>query len=130
MTEKEKINYWIKSSDIDFRAVNNLYNSGDYSWALFVGHLVIEKSLKGLYQKIKGEAAPYIHDLVRLAEYANLNLKEEQKSILDDITSFNIATRYSDQKFAFYKKATKDYAALYLDNIKEMREWMKELLIR
>ena len=49
MTEEEKINYRIKASDIDFRAVNNLYNSGDYSWALFVGHLVIEKLLKGLY---------------------------------------------------------------------------------
>lgn len=46
MTEEEKVQYWAAGSDIDFKAMNDLYNSGNYSWSLFVGHLVIEKILK------------------------------------------------------------------------------------
>jgi len=110
--------------------MNDLYDNGDYAWVLFIGHLVIEKLLKGLDQKIKKETPPYIHDLQRLADYVNLDLTEKQKSLLDDITSFNIATRYSDQKFEFYKKATNEYATSYLNKIKELREWMKLLLIK
>jgi len=40
------ISYWIESSDKNFQTMGNLFNSGDYDWSLFIGHLVIEKLLK------------------------------------------------------------------------------------
>ncbi|MHB8581547.1 MAG: HEPN domain-containing protein [Ignavibacteriaceae bacterium] len=43
MTKQEQIKYWIESAEQDYRAMNNLYQSKDYMWALFIGHLVIEK---------------------------------------------------------------------------------------
>jgi len=46
MTRQEVIDYWINSADIDFKAMENLFENGHYVWALFVGHLVIEKLLK------------------------------------------------------------------------------------
>jgi len=36
----------------------------------------------------------YIHDLLRIAEKAKLELSEEQKNFLDTLTSFNIKARY------------------------------------
>ena len=46
MTKEEIIRYWKSSSDRDFITMENLFNSRDYSWALFIGHLVIEKLIK------------------------------------------------------------------------------------
>jgi HEPN domain-containing protein len=43
MNKEELITYWINSSDRDFQAMIHLLEKGDYTWALFIGHLVIEK---------------------------------------------------------------------------------------
>ena len=34
------------------------------------------------------------HDLLKIAERANLELSEEQKDFLDEVTTFNIKSRY------------------------------------
>ena len=34
---------WINSSDENFDTMIDLYNSGRYSWSMFIGHLCIEK---------------------------------------------------------------------------------------
>ena len=43
---KKVTNYWLDSSDKDFKTMENLMRSGDYNWAMFLGHLVIEWKLK------------------------------------------------------------------------------------
>ena len=43
----EKIaQHWLDSADGDLKTMTNLVASKDYSWALFLGHLVIEKRSK------------------------------------------------------------------------------------
>ena len=42
MQKEELIRYWVDASEVDYRAMNNLYLSKDYVWALFLGHLIIE----------------------------------------------------------------------------------------
>ena len=96
------VTYWIGSSDKDFDTMNNLFKSKDYHWSLFVGHLVIEKLLKAYFVKNQNEYPPFIHDLRRLAEAANLTLNEEQKLFFDTVTRFNISARYDDYKLNFY----------------------------
>ncbi len=49
MTREELIQYWIATSDRDYQTMENLFKSKDYHWALFLGHLVIEKLLKAYY---------------------------------------------------------------------------------
>jgi len=68
------IQHWIESSENDFKAMIDLYQTKNNNWALFMGHLVIEKLLKALYVKIKGDYPPMIHDLRRLCEKADINL--------------------------------------------------------
>ena len=56
ITDKDKIiNYWIESSDNNYQTMENLFSSKDYHWSLFMGHLVIEKLLKGIYVKTFNE---------------------------------------------------------------------------
>ena len=57
------INYWLKTAEEDLRVVDHLFEKGDYTWALFIAHLVLEKVFKGYYVKVIGKPAPYSHSL-------------------------------------------------------------------
>jgi HEPN domain-containing protein len=46
MEQQELILFWVQSSDLDFDAMLSLYEAKHNNWALFVGHLVVEKLLK------------------------------------------------------------------------------------
>ena len=77
------INYWIESSDQDFKTMTDLVNTRNYHWSLFVGHLVIEKLLKALYIQKTNQFPPMIHDLRRISEKAGHTLNNEQVIVLD-----------------------------------------------
>lgn len=124
MKKDEIINYWLNSADKDFKAMNSLFRSGHYIWALFLGHLVIEKLLKAAYVRNIDTNAPYIHNLAKIAEEARLELTEGQKDFLDEITTFNIKARYPDYKGRFYRKASKEFTVHYIKGIKEFRKWL------
>ncbi len=108
----------------------HLLEKGDFTWSLFIGHLVIEKLLKAWYVQSTSKTPPFIHDLVRLAERSGLALSDEQKDILDTISAFNITGRYDDYKMEFHKKCTKEFTEKWVQHIKEFRRWMKEKLLK
>ena len=125
MNEQEIINYWIRSSDENYQTMQHLFDSGDYSWALFMGHLVIEKLLKAYLVKTAKSEPPFIHDLLRIAQKAGLNTDEKVADMLDEITGFNIKCRYDDFKENFKKQCTKDFTLKKITDIMEIREWLK-----
>ncbi len=124
MKRDEIIRYWLDLSDVDYQAMGSLFKSGHYVWALFIAHLVVEKILKAYYVKKVDGNVPRIHDLLKIAEKANLELTEEQKDFLDEVTTFNIKSRYPDYKNRFYQKATREFAENYINQIKEFRTWL------
>lgn len=128
MQKEELIRYWVDASDVDYRAMNNLYASNDYVWALFLGHLIIEKLLKGLAAKNGITSVIKIHDLNKLAKTAKLEIDDPMKDFFDILTSFNIEARYPDYKKEFYKKCTAEFSSDYITKIKELRSWLLEQL--
>ncbi|VEN74043.1 DNA-binding protein [Candidatus Desulfarcum epimagneticum] len=129
MDKGEIINYWTKSSDKDFKTMNNLFASKDYAWCLFIGHLVIEKLLKAYYVKHVDTATPHVHNLLMIAEKSSLTLTENQKDFLQTVTRFNIQARYDDFKFEFHQKCSKAFTQEWVEKIKEFREWIKNELM-
>jgi HEPN domain-containing protein len=126
MTREELIQFWLDSSDDNYKSMINMFNAGEYMWALFIGHLAIEKLLKAYYIKTVETEVPRIHDLYKLAIKSNLDLSDEQKDSLQYITLFNIETRYEDYKKDFYKKCTKEFAEKNIEKIKELRTWLQQ----
>lgn len=120
------VNYWLKTAEDDLKVVDHLFEKGDYTWALFIAHLVLEKVLKGYYVKEVGKQAPYSHSLRYLAQQASLELNEEQKELLRTVTRFDVEARYPSEKSDFYKLCTKNYTQDYLKRIKEFYQWMLE----
>ncbi|MGD9730684.1 MAG: HEPN domain-containing protein [Desulfamplus sp.] len=129
MTKEEHIKYWRESSKHDMESAETIFSSGKYDWCLFVGHLALEKILKALFvDKNNNNIPPKIHNLVRLAELAEVNLSDEQKISLDKINDFNIQTRYPDYRFEFYKRCNEEYTTTHLVKIKEFYTWFNSLI--
>lgn len=121
----EIVAHWLDSADKNQKTATRLVNSKDYSWALFLGHLVLEKTLKALYVKKHRKHAIFTHDLLRLATKINLELSEEFEDWLDEITTFNLNARYDNYKHDFYKLCTKDFSDIWLERIEKIRLWLR-----
>ena len=122
------VEHWIDSANKDFNTMINLYNSKDYHWSLFIGHLVIEKLLKAVYVKKHEKHSVFIHDLLRLAKKADIALTEELEDDLDMITTFNINARYDNYKQEFYNRCTKEFTDLWKQKIENLRQTLITLL--
>ncbi len=128
MNNIDLMNYWFNSSDDDFDTMKVLFENHKNTWCLFIGHLVIEKILKGLYARNnpKDPIAPKIHNLILLSQKINLNVPNEMKEKIQVINTFNISARYDDYKKSFEEKCTNEYTAKQIKNIEEVYKWLKE----
>lgn len=120
--------HWINTSDKDYTTMINLYNSKDYHWSLFIGHIVIERLLKACVVIKISDHAPFTHDLTKLAKLSGLAFSEDQLDWLDTISTFNMNARYDSYKEAFYRKCTLDFTTEWIDKIKILQSWIKERL--
>ncbi len=122
------VKHWLDSAEHNYVTMNHMLESKDYSWALFLGHLVIEKSLKALYVRKLQKHPIFTHDLLRLASKTDINLTEEQEEWLDEITTFNLNARYDNYKQDFYNLCTKEFTDTWINRIINLKEWLKNQL--
>ncbi|HED06472.1 MAG TPA: HEPN domain-containing protein [Ignavibacteria bacterium] len=122
------VDHWKLTSNEDFKTMIDLYNSKTYHWALFIGHISVEKLLKAYFVKTREKQAPPIHNLYRIAELSGLEMTKKYADWLDTITSFNLNARYDDIKREFFKQCTSEYTSLWIKQIKEVREWINQKL--
>jgi len=120
----EIILHWRESSEQNYATMQNLLKSKDYSWALFLGHLVIEKLLKAVYVKEQQKHSLFSHDLLRLAKKIEIDIPDEYEEWLDEITTFNLNARYYNFKQSFYYLCTKDFTEEWLEKIEILRKWL------
>jgi HEPN domain-containing protein len=118
--------YWISEADEALNVTDHLFEKKDYSYALFFGHLAVEKMLKALYVENNKEHAPPIHNLLRLANLTGLSLDKKKTEKLIVISSFNIEARYPDLKRSFREKCTKEFTLEQIRIIKEIYKWLTE----
>ncbi|MBI4994136.1 HEPN domain-containing protein [Candidatus Peregrinibacteria bacterium] len=107
------IKYWLTSSDEKFKTMQSLYKTKRYADCLFFGHLTLEKILKALVVKETKNHAPYIHNLLKLAQIADTTLTDKNITLLAQVNEFNMQARYPDEKLEFYKICTKSYIDNY-----------------
>lgn len=127
MTQFEKtVAYLEESAERDWKMAQKLFRSKDYSYCLFFCHLALEKLIKSVLVAKTDKAAPFTHNLARLAERAEIPLNKTTEENLVEISDFNVAGRYDDEKFAFYKKCTKPYTEKYFNITKDLILWLKK----
>lgn len=121
LEKHDYIKYWVKTSEDDLSSMESNFNSGNFDWSLFIGHLSLEKILKALW--IKNNASdipPRTHNLKKLADEAKYPITEDDAMSLLEINDFNLEARYPDYKFDFHNKCTKEFAEQYVRKITEL----------
>jgi HEPN domain-containing protein len=118
------LNYWKDSSDQNYLTMEHLLEAKDYSWALFIGHLVLEKLLKAIYIKQHQKHAIFTHDLLRLSSKTGLQLTEQQIDWMDEISTYNLNARYDNYKQDFQNMCTKEFTLERIERIKTLRRWL------
>ncbi len=116
----------LTAPDEDYETMMAMYKANRFSWALFAGHLMMEKLLKAFFVKVHDDYPPYTHNLLRLAESAQLNINENQKVFLVTVTAFNINARYDDYKKSFQKKCTPEFTLKWINELEHHRQWIKK----
>jgi HEPN domain-containing protein len=125
---EQVISYWLTEAQESLQVADHLVETRDFSYALFFGHLAIEKILKAIHAARLQEHAPPIHNLLRLAKITGLEPDETQTEALLTITAFNIEARYPDLKRAFRQQCTPEYTQRQLTSVKEIFVWLRSLL--
>lgn len=128
MDVNEVVHYWIELAESDWPVVDHLFASGDYNYALFIGHLYLEKLLKALVVSITRRHAPRTHNLLFLAECTGLTVSEERRDVLVRITGYSIEARYPAEYAALRKQYTREYCQREIEIIREVGEWLKSEL--
>jgi HEPN domain-containing protein len=78
------------------RSPCDLIERGRIRHGLFLAHLAVEKTVKAHVCRVTGGLAPMIHNLVRLAEAAGLDITDEQRDLMAEVNEFNIEGRYPE----------------------------------
>lgn len=120
MTQTDVAEAWKKGALEALDSSDKLFEFKKFDHSLFMLHLAIEKALKATYIKLKNEAAPYTHNLVRLAEKAGIDVDEQTQKDLVEISGFNVAGRYEEYKTQLYKRATPEYTSKWKARGKEL----------
>lgn len=128
MNVDKVVQYWTESAAEDWPVAKNLLESGAHQYALFFGHLYLEKLLKALVVSRTGRHAPRTHNLLFLAERASLSVSPQQHEVLLRVTAYNIDTRYPDDVEATQRRYTRAYTEKELHLIEEISQWLKSEL--
>lgn len=127
MTIAEQVAYWQNLSAEDLGVARRFLQRGeDLHYCLFFCHMSVEKLIKALVVIKTNEAPPKIHDLVRLAERAELILDEERKATLGIFNTFNLEARYPDYKLSFFKRCTKEFTHEQFAKVEEVYKWLQQ----
>jgi HEPN domain-containing protein len=123
MDIKRQIEYWRKGANDDLDTARILIERGRMVHGLFFCHLVIEKVLKALVVKQTSELAPRSHNLIHLAELANLSLLEDDEIFLGILMKYQLQGRYPDYNPAIPEQVT---VLNYLDKTEKLLLWLME----
>lgn len=125
---EKTVKYWVESSTYDLTVTKSLYKQKKYPYALFFGHLALEKLLKALYVKRNEKHAPFTHSLPMLSEKIGVALPKDIAIQLREFMEFYFESRYPDEQQTFYKKCTKGYTNKKIKEIERVFKWLKKQL--
>jgi HEPN domain-containing protein len=127
MDINEHIRHWLNLADEDLKAAKTMLTNKHYLWSLFLCHLVIEKTLRAKYiEETKEILPPKSHNLLKLAEYCNLELDQEKRLLLFKINDFNIEARFPDYKSNLNKIADDKFTNYYYSEVLGILKWIRQ----
>ena len=123
------MDYWMDTAQYDWTGAEEAFNAKRYVHCLFWAHLVLEKLAKAHWVRThQDNIPPKIHNIVRLLEQSDIDLGEDKMKFLEMFNRFQLSARYPDYINDMYRICTKDYTSGQLEEVKEIRQCLIEML--
>ncbi|PIP78668.1 MAG: DNA-binding protein [Ignavibacteria bacterium CG22_combo_CG10-13_8_21_14_all_37_15] len=121
---------WFLQAEYDMDTADAMFQSGRYTYAVFMSHLCIEKALKGFYAKVHCNDAPKTRNLLYLLELMNakedLIIPDEFEDFFKILNEKSVPTRYPDMLFGILKEFKKTNTKHFITKGKKVLKWIKE----
>ena len=127
MSEKIVQN-WITLADYDLKTAEAMLQAERYLYVAFTCQQAIEKLLKALYVKEKGQTPPYTHNLLRLTDALSIapKLSEENNRFLEILNSYYMESRYTEEIAELAELLNHDKANQLWVQTRELFGWLKK----
>ncbi|HSW01081.1 MAG TPA: HEPN domain-containing protein [Sedimentisphaerales bacterium] len=88
---------WADRALYDLETADAMFKAGRYLYVLFCCQQAVEKALKAVIVGQTGELPPRVHNLLRLAEAAGIELDCKDVRFLGELSSYDIQSRYPEE---------------------------------
>jgi HEPN domain-containing protein len=119
---------WAKQAKYDLETAQAMLNSGRYLYVLFCCQQAVEKMLKCLIAKRTGEFPPRLHNLMRLVEFAKLDLDGNKADFLRELTAYYIQSRYPEEIELAGATVSQELASETLEKTEMVIQWLTSIL--
>ncbi len=117
---------WLRQADYDIESAQHMLAAGRYLYTVFFCHLAVEKALKAVIAETTRHTPPRIHNLIALAQMANLHLPAAYTDFLGKINDAGVVTRYPQDLSQALSEYTEEIAWDYFIRGREVIEWIKQ----
>ena len=117
---------WLAQVDYDIATAEQMLHTGRYIYVIFMCHMALEKALKALVTEETQKLPPRTHNLIDLAQRAQVVLSQEQQDFLGKINNTSVVVRYPDDLSAMVSQYPEAIAQDYLERTKELILWVRQ----
>jgi len=121
-------NQWVEQAKYDLAAAGDMLKAGRLYYVLFCCQQAAEKMLKAIYARKLNNVPPRTHQLVRIAEETKLELSEEHKNFLRELSAYYIQSRYPDEMENTEDDVSVDLAERVLKCTEELIKWLRSTI--
>lgn len=119
---------WAERAAYDLDTARAMLESKRYLYVLFCCQQAVEKMLKAIIAQRSQELPPRGHQLVRLAERAQIPLKEEQADFLRELSTHYIQSRYPEEIADISSQVSAQLAQQVVEKTEEVVQWLTSML--
>ncbi len=119
---------WVDQATYDLETARAMLTSGRFLYVLFCCQQALEKALKAVIVRKTGALPPRVHNLLRLAEVADLEQDQAQIRFLGELSAYYIQSRYPEEISTAGATVTPDIANEVLEKTEQSIKWVLSLL--
>ena len=89
--------HWAEQAWYDLETARAMLASGRFLYVLFCCQQAVEKMLKAMIAERSSQCPPRLHNLLRLAEHAGVELDQNQTVLMEDLSRCYTQSRYPEE---------------------------------
>ena len=119
---------WTEQAIYDLDTARAMLDSGRYLYVLFCSQQAVEKALKAVIVRRTNDFPPRLHNLLRLAEIADIKMEAGREDFLGELSGYYIQSRYPEDIASLGQHASREIAQDALVKTEEVIEWLFSML--